>query len=151
MFTQISDSDLFDEDHDFDALGHGVNLEGVMGSGIAVPFRRMYPNMFYNYAMLCQENRLPPGQVYPYFSAKDARWIYNCATQVSQGPNANYTLVALTAHHMLAHAQKNGVKSIGIPTIGCGIGGLEWPRVEYIYKSVFQGVPDVTLTVVHRK
>ena len=148
---EVIEGDLFDHSHNFDAIGHGVNLEGVMGSGIAVIFRKMFPAMFEGYRTACRENHIAPGEIYPWYDVPRGTWVYNCATQVRQGPNANYALVALTAHHMLVHAQKNGVKSIGIPTIGCGIGGLEWPRVQYIYKSVFAPVEDVTLTVVHKK
>jgi O-acetyl-ADP-ribose deacetylase (regulator of RNase III) len=149
MYREIR-GDLFDPSHNFDALGHGINLEGVMGSGIAVIFRKMFPAMYQGYRASCFQNHIEPGGIYPWHDARRDQWVYNCATQIRQGANASYPLVAISAHLMLEHACSNNVKSIGIPTIGCGIGGLEWPKVQYIYKMMFESNPHVTLTVVHK-
>lgn len=151
MFTEISDGDLFDPAHKFDAIGHGVNLEGVMGSGIAVIFRKMDQAMYQGYRTACLESTLGAGEMYPWWSERNQQWIYNLATQIRQGPNASYVLIAMSAYFMFDHARRNGVRTIGIPTIGCGIGGLEWPRVRYIYKTIFDSIDDITLTVVHKK
>jgi O-acetyl-ADP-ribose deacetylase (regulator of RNase III) len=158
MYREV-EGDLFDRKWGFDAIGHGVNLEGVMGSGIAPSFRRLSETMYGNYRVICQQGLMKPGAVYPYYVEEnigeygqpDPFWIYNCATQVKQGPNANYVLIALAAHHMLDHALHNNIRSIGIPRIGCGIGGLEWERVSYILQSIFEPNKFVTLWAVTKK
>jgi O-acetyl-ADP-ribose deacetylase (regulator of RNase III) len=123
-----------------------------MGSGIAPFFRRRSEAMYLVYKEACQKGELLPGEVFAWPLSDHARpqWIYNCATQVKQGRNANYVLVALAAHNMMMHALQNNVRTIGIPAIGCGIGGLEWERVSYILDGTFGPNKDVTLTAVLR-
>jgi O-acetyl-ADP-ribose deacetylase (regulator of RNase III) len=157
MYREV-EGDLFDRKWKFDAIGHGVNLEGVMGSGIAPKFRRLSESMYQNYRVICQQGLMKPGAVYPYyveenigeFGQPDPFWIYNCATQVKQGPNANYVLIALAAHNMWEHALKNNIRTIGLPRIGCGIGGLEWERVSYILDGTFGATSDIEVTAVTR-
>jgi O-acetyl-ADP-ribose deacetylase (regulator of RNase III) len=152
MYREV-EGDLFDPKWGFDAIGHGVNLEGVMGSGIAPFFRKKSEAMYQVYRQTCLRNEMLPGDVMAWEFAENAkpRWIYNCATQVKQGRNANYVLVALAAHNMWDHALRNNVRSIGLPRIGCGIGGLEWERVTYILDGVFGATKDIEVTAVTRK
>lgn len=131
-FREIK-GDLFDPAHGFDAIGHGVNCIGAMGAGIAVPFKALDGNMYDCYRYACLNGDLLPGEILPW-RLDDGTWVYNLATQHDPGPNAVYVYVAFALSRMIAHAEQNGILSIGLPRIGCGIGGLEWGPVSTLMK-----------------
>ncbi len=76
--------DLFDVLDQTDGpvvLGHGVNAEGIMGAGIAAQFRARYPEMYNNYASLCNDGSLRPGDSWIWHEDVDRVHIANLVTQ----------------------------------------------------------------------
>ena len=116
-----------------DAIAHGVNCQGVMGAGIALQVAKLWPDVVPPYRQMCLEHRFFPGDVFDYV-ANDGQdtVIYNLATQNRIGPDAKLRYVAWTLAAMLEMAEGDGIKTIGMPRIGCGIGGLEWVEVRMI-------------------
>lgn len=134
-----------------EAIAHGVNCRGVMGSGIAVGFRQRYPDMYESYRIICDKNQLQLGGVIPWGQG-DAKpglcpLVYNLATQVDPGPNASYHGIMVAVDKMLGELDRCGIHQVGIPQIGCGIGGLEWPQVEGILLALTEKYPDVDVVV----
>ena len=115
---------------DTDAIAHGVNCKGVMGAGIAAEFSRRYPEMKTKYIERCNVGLLRPSAYF--FWAGNRPLIYNLATQMFPGSNARLTWIWRSVNGMLTHAESLGIKSIGIPRIGCGIGGLKWENVSFV-------------------
>ena len=130
--------DMFAAD-DLDALAHGVNTVGIMG-GIAGKFENEYPEMAEHYKGLCNRGEFKAGQVFPW-QEKGKPMVYNLATQEKPGADAQYKYVKKTMKNMLGHANSIGIKKIGIPQIGCGIGGLEWDKTKNIIQNVAKSSP----------
>lgn len=129
------------------AIAHGVNCKGVMGAGIAKPIRDMYPDRMYDkYRSQCYYGVLRPGGVQMWVS-EDLPTLFNLATQDSPGADAHLSYVLRSVDCMLKHATTFGVKRIGMPRIGCGIGGLKWERVEPILEALTEEYPTVDLIV----
>ena len=120
------------------AIGHGVNCAGVMGAGIAKPIRAKYPNNYRNYRALCQNKGLNPGGLLTV--TENGMTIFNMATQRQPGRDARYDAVFASGFKAANTALNMGLDSIAIPMIGCGIGGLEWDKVE----SILLCVEDIT-------
>jgi len=120
LFKEFSTQDRY-------ALAHGVNCRGVMGAGIAVEFKRRYPEMFLEYERRCRAGALSPGDCFPWDAGNHT--VYNLATQAGFG---DASLVALEKSLLgaLDHALVTGVGVIGMPAIGCGLGGLVWNDVR---------------------
>lgn len=130
--------DMF-EAGDIDAYAHGVNCQGVMG-GIAGVFANKYPDMAEHYKGVCQNGELITGDIFPWKEdGKPA--VYNLATQENGGADAQYKHIKKTVKKMLDHAEYHNINKIGIPQIGCGIGGLEWPKVSNIIKKIADKYP----------
>jgi O-acetyl-ADP-ribose deacetylase (regulator of RNase III) len=153
----IIQGDLFDPELNFDALAQGVNTQGLMGAGIAVPFREKWPKMYEDYQKRCaqfgpslgglvhmyrpeldfdsieQAECGSPTIVFDY----DGPAIYNMFSQIMPGRNGDYRLLQQAAISVLFDAEEMEYDRVGLPWIGCGIAGLEKHNVEHIFKQVF--------------
>jgi O-acetyl-ADP-ribose deacetylase (regulator of RNase III) len=138
------EGDLFERG--FPAIGHGVNCRGVMGAGIAKEFRRRFPVMYQIYREKCEAGELYPG----YFHAVpiDNVWIFNLATQQDPGADATLLAVETSVYRALRSCKLMGIRTLGVPRIGCGIGGLEWPDVREVLRGVVDMNPEVDLVAV---
>jgi O-acetyl-ADP-ribose deacetylase (regulator of RNase III) len=123
---------------DLTAWGHGVNTHGVMGAGIAVPFRQTFSNMYRTYRTACQNGTLNLGEVMPYFDLTTNRWVYNLVSQDTPGADARLYAVERSLRLASQHAATHDVYSLGLPLIGCGIGGLRWKDVRKVFETVAQ-------------
>ncbi len=140
--------DLFDLPFVVDAVAHGVNCQGVMGSGIALEFRARYTGMHKYYVDSCQRCEWLPGDVLAYRSWA-GRWVYNLFTQRAPGADARLPAISRAMSKMLQHASNHGVRTIAIPRIGSGVGGLDWADVEAAMRSVVEmDAGDVSVIVI---
>lgn len=137
--------DLF-ANTDVDAYAHGVNCKGVMGAGIAKEFKRRYPTNFKFYQTICErsdpDRLLGSAWCYP----RSDRVIYNCFTQEKPGPFAKPLYVYIALGEVVENMTKFGLKSIAMPRIGCGLGGLKWVDVKPIIERMF-GDSDIDVYV----
>ena len=154
MTFEIVQGDLFDTSEGvFDAFAQGVNTQGLMGAGIAVPFKNKWPEMYEDYKRRCdQYGDALAGLVHIFrndgiitidgmdYYTNDAT-IYNLFSQVMPGRNGDYRLLQQAAISMVLDAEENDYLNVGLPWIGCGIAGLERHNVEHIFKQVFDPSP----------
>lgn len=162
MTFEIIQGDLFDQEiHLFDALAQGVNCQGLMGAGIAVPFREKWPAMYEDYRRVCKKfgpalaglvhiTRGLPDPVqngYPYTVLGPT--IYNMFSQVMPGKNGDYRLLQQSAISVLFDAEEMEYRRVGLPWIGCGIAGLAKHNVEHIFRAVFDE-SDVEFVLVEQ-
>lgn len=118
------EGDLFSQN--VDAIGHGVNCMGAMGSGIAVEFRKRFPDMYLQYRILCGAGTLTPGHMFPYRDEQTNWWVYNLASQDYPGASAKGIWLRESLKSARLHAETNGLHSVALPRIAAGIGGLSW-------------------------
>ena len=109
------------------ALVNTVNCVGVMGKGIALDFKRKYPEMYRDYVKRCNAGEVRLGE--PYIYRAGEHLIVNFPTKdhwrsVSRLADIERGLVFLESH-----IQEWGIRSIAVPPLGCGNGQLEWSVV----------------------
>ena len=75
-------------------------------------------------------------------------WIYNLATQQHPGADARLDAIADSVRAAIAHARENGVRTVYLPRIGAGIGGLDWDDVRATLETVDAEAAEVELVVV---
>lgn len=143
---------------DLEAIGHGCNTLGVMGSGIAPLFKQRWPEMYKAYRALCQQNTFVPGDIFPYATDPDSTLVvvYNLMTQGCvrdpRSPHGGYIQLATLGaieesfKKMITHANSVAITRIGLPKIGAGLGGLNWNDIEEILK---RNCPENITVIVH--
>lgn len=123
-------------DSKFDVIAHGCNCQGIMVAGIAGQIVKEFPLMKqmdsrYSKDSISKMNMLGTNLICPYYETK----IVNCYTQFHPGANFN---IAAFEMCMLKLRDIIGFSSrIGIPKIGCGIGGGDWDEVLKVLEKIF--------------
>lgn len=169
MSFSIITGDLFDPEHHFEALAQGVNTYGIMGAGIAVAFRQKYPDMYQSYKDLCDRHgaalnglvhiynpepkstlSLGPERDEPTITTDFGIGIYNLFTQEAPGRgNARYEYLKTSLILMRQDAELSMHDRVGMPWIGCGIGGLEKHNVQYLMEKIL-GDSEVEFVLVEQ-
>jgi O-acetyl-ADP-ribose deacetylase (regulator of RNase III) len=139
MTLRVVQGDLFESE--LPAIGHGCNTSGAMGSGIAREFRRRYPVMYNEYRAECLAGRFLLGDVMPWWEDPLQPIVFNLGTQPRPGRCASIGAIRAAVKAMLELAEVPGrlprrVTAIGIPQIGCGLGGLRWMNVRPVLDEV---------------
>jgi O-acetyl-ADP-ribose deacetylase (regulator of RNase III) len=143
MPVEYVSGDLFANAHSAQALAHGCNCQGSMGAGIAVGFRERYPAMFEAYRARCKAKprQFNPGDAW-LWKADTQPWVFNLATQEGYWRSrATYEAVESALGSMRSQADAEGLRSIALPRIGVGMGGLSWKTVKAIIDRVFADWP----------
>jgi len=132
-----------------EALVNTVNCVGVMGKGVALQFKRAFPDNFKQYQKACKNNEVEPGRMFTVAtdSLLNPRYIINFPTkrhwkQPSQLDDIKAGLTAL-----VEEVKRLGIWSIAIPPLGCGNGGLDWAEVKPLILEAFKPLPKVEVIV----
>lgn len=133
----------------FNALAHGCNLIGSMGAGIAAQFKAAFPDMYLDYKMACARRLYKPGDVmwWPDDDSVPLE-IFNMFTQDRPGPCAKLEWVEAAIQELIRQAEHMGLRSIGLPMIGCGIGGLKEEDVVFLFEKYASST--VTLVIFEK-
>lgn len=110
-----------------------VNCVGVMGKGLALQFKRRYPEMYEDYVDRSNRGEVRPGEPYVY-RAQD-RWILNFPTKRHWREKARIGDIEEGLVFLQMHAASWGITSLALPPLGCGEGGLKWEEVKPMMES----------------
>jgi len=106
-------------------LVNTVNCVGIMGKGIALQFKKQFPDMFDDYAKRCTYKQVKLGEPYLYRSLMGP-WILNFPTKDHWRSLTRLEDIERGLEYLEAHYREWGITSIAVPPLGCGNGQLEW-------------------------
>jgi len=136
-------------DEDAEALLNTVNCVGVMGRGIALQFKNVFPENFRAYAAACKQNAVKPGRMFVYETGQltNPRYIINFPSKrhwrgKSQMKDIDTGLVALAAE-----IRSRKIRSIAIPPLGSGLGGLDWAQVRPRIEAALEEIEDLQIVI----
>ena len=125
------------------ALVNTVNTVGVMGKGIALQFKEEFPKNFLTYKEACSSGDLTPGKLLitrELNSNGEEKIIINFPTKLHWRNPSKYEYITEGLKVLPTVISEHHIKSIAIPPLGCGNGGLDWnivkEMIEYALKDV---------------
>lgn len=119
-----------------EALVNTVNCVGVMGRGIALQFKKAFPENFKAYAKACKRGEVQPGHMFVFDagSSKSPRYIINFPTKRHWRDKSQMEDIEAGLKALVEVISQYKISSIAIPPLGSGLGGLKWasvkPRIE---------------------
>jgi len=123
-----------------------VNIVGVMGKGLASRAKYQFPDVYVEYQDACRKNLIMMGKPYLYkreksldlqladesFSMKNANqetWFLLFPTKRHWRENADFDAIQKGMEWLKRNYEKEGIRSLAIPALGCGLGNLNWKDV----------------------
>jgi len=117
-------------DANVEALVNPVNTVGVMGAGLALQAKRRYPGMYREYYASCLRGELKIGRVLVHTVFGYPRLVVNFPTKRHYQDPSKLEWIDAGLVDLHALIEELGIRSIAIPPLGCGLGGLQWPDVR---------------------
>jgi O-acetyl-ADP-ribose deacetylase (regulator of RNase III) len=146
MTIESSAGDLLKQ-QDVDAIVNTVNCVGVMGKGIALQFKKKWPANFKAYAAACKAGEICLGKMFIFDLGALAtpRYIINFPTKDHWRNASNLKDIEAGLQNLVQQIKNLDIRSIAMPPLGCGNGGLNWADVRPVIEHYFAGLKDVTL------
>jgi O-acetyl-ADP-ribose deacetylase (regulator of RNase III) len=127
-----------------EALVNTVNTEGVMGKGIALQFKKAFPTSYDPYRKECDAGRMQIGKVLVvHLGTLVPRYIIHFPTKKHWRSRSKLDYVKQGLVDLVVQVRALGIRSIAIPPLGCGNGGLDWSDVRPLIETAFAALPDV--------
>ena len=132
-----------------EALVNTVNTAGVMGKGIALMFKRRFPENYKNYVAACFAGDVRVGRMFvcPVSELGGPKWIINFPTKEHWRNPSKLEWVISGLNALKDVIRERKIRSIAIPPLGCGNGGLDWKVVRPLIENAFQQFPDVNVII----
>lgn len=132
-----------------EAIVNTVNCVGIMGRGIALQFKKAFPANFRAYALACEEGEVQPGRMFVFDTGAftNPRYIINFPTKrhwkgKSRIEDIDSGLIALARE-----VRERRIKSIAVPPLGAGLGGLNWNDVRPRIEAALRNIPDLDVLI----
>jgi O-acetyl-ADP-ribose deacetylase (regulator of RNase III) len=140
------------QDHS-DALVNTVNCVGVMGRGIALQFKNAFPKNFNEYENACRHRDVQPGRMFVHATGElmPPRFIINFPTKRHWRGKSRIEDIEAGLEALRDTIQEYGIRSIAIPPLGSGLGGLDWNQVKSLIEKLLAPITDVQIVVYEPK
>jgi O-acetyl-ADP-ribose deacetylase (regulator of RNase III) len=136
-------------DSDAEALVNTVNTVGVMGKGIALMFKEAFPENFRAYAEACKAGGVEVGHMFvtERNGAMGPRWIINFPTKKHWIHPSKMSWITDGLEDLKRVIDEKRIRSIAIPRLGSGNGGLDWGDVRQAIERALEGIEGVDVIV----
>jgi len=132
-----------------EALVNSVNCVGVMGRGIALQFKKAFPDNFKAYAEACRRGEVQPGRLFVYDTGRLIwpRYIINFPTKRHWRGKSRIEDIEAGLAALVNEIRSRNIRSVAIPPLGSGLGGLDWTKVRPLIERALAALPDVDVQV----
>jgi O-acetyl-ADP-ribose deacetylase (regulator of RNase III) len=135
-----------------DAIVNTVNCVGVMGRGIALQFKNAYPANYKAYRAACEAEQVQPGRMFVFETGKfTPRFIINFPTKRHWKGKSRIEDIGSGLIALAREIEMRGIKSVAIPPLGAGLGGLDWSDVLPCIKAALQDIPKLKVIIFEPK
>lgn len=132
-----------------EAIVNTVNTVGVMGKGIALQFKEAFPENYKLYRQAVGRGEVVIGKMFVHRSAQldGVRYIINFPTKEQWFRPSSYAYIEEGLKDLVRVIQQYGIKSIAIPPLGCGNGGLDWKVVRKMIEEALSPLTDLDVVL----
>lgn len=134
---------------DAEALVNTVNCVGIMGRGIALQFKHAYPDNFKVYAAACKRGDVEPGRmlVFETNALVGPKCIINFPTKRDWRGKSRLEYIDAGLIALVAEIRLRDIRSLAVPPLGSGLGGLDWQAVRPRIAAAFEPLDGVRVVV----
>jgi len=134
---------------DVEAIVNTVNCVGVMGRGLALQFKKAWPENFRAYKQACDAKDVKPGSMFVFDTQQlsNPRYIVNFPTKRHWRGASRIEDIEAGLAALVQWIQQVEVKSIAIPPLGAGLGGLDWESVKEKIEHALGHIQSVDIRV----
>ncbi|MBW4705062.1 MULTISPECIES: macro domain-containing protein [unclassified Micromonospora] len=134
---------------DAEALVNTVNTVGVMGKGIALQFKRAFPANYAAYRAACAAKSVQLGRMFVFDSGLlgTRRYVINFPTKGHWKARSKLSDIQSGLADLVRVVRERRIRSVALPALGCGNGGLDWDVVRPMIEQAFAELPDVQVLV----
>ena len=145
--TQLRRGDILEAQAE--ALVNTVNTVGVMGKGVALQFKRAFPDNYKAYAKACKRDEVEVGKVFVFDrnTLENPRYIINFPTKRHWRGRSKIEYIQTGLEDLVRQIRDLDIRSIALPPLGCGYGGLDWDEVRALIEEASGRLPDVEFFV----
>lgn len=130
---------------DSQAIVNTVNCVGVMGKGIALQFKRAYPDNFKIYSDSCKRREVCIGRMLVVYT--NDKYIINFPTKGHWRDKSKIECIKSGLKDLVCVIKDYNIKSISIPALGSGLGGLNWIDVKDIMYNELSKIENVDIFI----
>lgn len=135
-------------DSDAEALVNTVNTQGVMGKGIALEFKERFRDNYEFYRQACEQGQVQIGKMLVFRAGRlPTQYIINFPTKQHWRGKSKIEYIQRGLEDLVRVVQEYGIRSIALPPLGCGHGGLRWEQVKPLIEQAFAALPNVEVEV----
>lgn len=150
MSVTFKTGDLFSDKSE--ALVNTVNCVGVMGKGVALEFKRIWPENYTAYKKVCNAKQMRPGRMLiveltSLFGRSEPKFIVNFPTKDHWREKSKLEYISAGLDALILDIKKYQIKSIALPPLGCGNGGLDWSVVRPMMLEKLSQLEDVSVSI----
>jgi len=129
---------------DAEALVNTVNCVGFMGKGIALQFKQAWPDNFEAYAKASKAGEIRPGRMFIWETGRmiNPKFIINFPTKRHWRGKSRIEDIKSGLRALIGEVRRLGIRSVAVPPLGCGNGGLNWKDIRPLIEAAFAELPD---------
>jgi O-acetyl-ADP-ribose deacetylase (regulator of RNase III) len=144
---KFKSGNIFQEE--VEAIVNTVNCVGVMGRGLALQFKKKFPDNFKSYKQACKTNSIKLGSVFVYDTGQiiGPKYIINFPTKNHWRENSKLSEIDRGLDSLKDFIIEQKIRSISIPPLGCGLGGLDWEDVKSLITQKFSDLHNTDVIV----
>ena len=127
-----------------EALVNTVNCVGISGRGIALQFRQAFPENFKAYAAACRRGEVHPGRMFVFETGQliNPHYIINFPTKRHWRGQSRLEDIEAGLVSLVQEVRSRGIRSLAIPPLGAGLGGLDWAEVRPKIEAALAVLPE---------
>ena len=136
-----------------EALVNTVNCEGFMGKGIALQFKQAFPDNYKAYKKVCDRGELRPGHMFIFDTGSMVfpKYIINFPTKDKWRAPSKMEYIKDGLAELISEIRRLEIKSVAVPPLGAGLGGLDWKKVKPLIEEAFAALPEVEVQLFEPK